>query len=385
MIQYKNSNGEMMRISMEPKSDILVLPSIDGFTPEEIGEDTFKDCKTITKAIIPEGVTAIRKGAFAGCSYLKEVVLPDSLETIEDNAFENCDIRYICLPKNLKNLTAKAFYPNNKDVYIDVHPDNKYLHKFNGALYNASMTILIYVPKHINKFTIPRTVQYIERRAFAECCKIESIDIPNKVACIGVEAFRGCTRLHNVKFHSDDTMIFDGAFEYCVNLSSINLPANMQHIHPNVFACCYKLGAVVMPDKLKIIHSRAFYDCSTLTKVKIYSNDIEKICQHAFDHCPNTDLEIYKNLDEIDMDTDAIKGDVRSIKFIPIENPETILPDMDAMSSLFEAFTQYIAGLDEDHRKALRDMLDGTCVPEDKVEPIPLTKDILVRNGIEPH
>lgn len=30
-------------------------------------------------------------------------------------------------------------------------------------------------------------------------------------------------------------------------------------------------------------------------------------------------------------------------------------------------------------------MLDGTGIPEDKVEPIPLTKDILVRNGIEPH
>lgn len=385
MIQYKNSKGEMMCISMEPKSDILVLPSIEGFTPEEIGEDTFKDYKAITKVIIPEGVAAIRRGAFAGCTYLKEVVLPDSLETVEDNAFENCDIRYIRLPKNLKNLTSKAFYPNNKDVYIDVHPDNKYLHKFNGALYNANMTILIYVPKHINKFSIPRTVEYIERRAFAECCKLESIDIPDKVACIGVEAFRGCTRLHTVKFHSDDTMIFDGAFEYCVNLSYINLPANMQHIHPNVFACCYKLDAVVMPDKLKIIHSRAFYDCPALTIVKIYSNDIEEICLHAFDHCPNADLEIYKNRDEIDIDTDAINGDVRSIKFIPIEIPETILPDKDTMSSLFDAFTQYIAGLDEDHRKALRDMLDGTCIHKDEIEPIPLTKDTLVRNGIEPH
>lgn len=358
MIHYKNSKGERVHISMVSESSTLTLPSIEGFTPEEIGENTFKDCKSIEKAIIPEGVTVIRKGAFAGCIYLKDVVLPDSLETIEDNAFENCYLRYIYLPKNLKNLTSKAFSHNCDDIYIEVHPDNKYLHKFNGALYDADMKKLIYVSKNLHKFSIPGTVEYIERRAFAGCSKLESIDIPRSVTCIGIEAFKGCTMLHNVIFHNDDTMILDGAFEHCENLSTINLPANMQIIHPDTFACCHNLFAIVMPDKLKIIYDRAFYDCHVLTSVKIYSNDIEAIESHAFDRCYNTDLEIYKKGDDIDMDADAIMNDVRSLKFIPIEDPETILPDKNTMSSLFDAFTKYIAGLDEDHRKALHDLLE---------------------------
>ena len=63
----------------------VLLP--EGLTT--IGEDAFKN-SGITSIEIPEGVTSIRDSAFSKCSSLTSVVLPSTITSIGNKLFYNC-------------------------------------------------------------------------------------------------------------------------------------------------------------------------------------------------------------------------------------------------------------------------------------------------------
>ncbi len=48
-------------------------------------------CGSLTRVIIPDGVTSIGMDAFSDCSSLTRVVIPDSVTRIGDDAFYGCD------------------------------------------------------------------------------------------------------------------------------------------------------------------------------------------------------------------------------------------------------------------------------------------------------
>ena len=55
-----------------------------------IEKSAFEGCSSLTKVIIPEGVTSIGKWAFLRCSSLTEVTIPKSVTSIGDRAFYDC-------------------------------------------------------------------------------------------------------------------------------------------------------------------------------------------------------------------------------------------------------------------------------------------------------
>ena len=69
--------------------------------------------KTITKCIIPNGVTRISSLAFFCCDSLKEINIPDSVSSIGEKTFFYCDSlkEVIFKGKTLEEVKRMEYYP----------------------------------------------------------------------------------------------------------------------------------------------------------------------------------------------------------------------------------------------------------------------------------
>jgi hypothetical protein len=66
--------------------------------------------KTITKCIIPNGVTSIDYRAFCYCTSLKEIIIPNSVTSIDRWTFYRCDsLTSIVIPGSVINICDWVF------------------------------------------------------------------------------------------------------------------------------------------------------------------------------------------------------------------------------------------------------------------------------------
>lgn len=113
----------------------------------ELGDHIFEYCRLLSKASLPEKLTAIPYYMFSGCHQLTMDKLPSSLKTIEAMAFYECYNVAFDLPKSLVSIGSSSFYRTNK----------------NGAK---------------TKLVIPENVTSIGSSAFSECDKYVSAELP---------------------------------------------------------------------------------------------------------------------------------------------------------------------------------------------------------------
>lgn len=113
----------------------------------ELEGDIFEYCRLLSKASLPEKLTAIPYYMFNGCHQLTMDKLPSSLKTIEDRAFYKCYNVAFDLPKSLVSIGSSSFSGTNK----------------NGAK---------------TKLVIPENVTSIGSYAFSECDKYVSAELP---------------------------------------------------------------------------------------------------------------------------------------------------------------------------------------------------------------
>ena len=67
--------------------------------------------KTITKCIIPNGVTSIGVYAFWLCTSLKEIIIPNSITSIDDEAFSwDTSLTSIIIPDSVTSIGAYVFH-----------------------------------------------------------------------------------------------------------------------------------------------------------------------------------------------------------------------------------------------------------------------------------
>ena len=149
------------------------------YSVTSIGEDAFKNCKSLTSVTIPNSVTSIGSEAFYGCSSLTSVTIPNSVTSIGKDAFKNCYFAASAFVNN-STLTSDNYWGA---TICDEETDDGLLIKGNVVLkFRSGATIVI----------IPESVTSIGNSAFNGCTSLTSITIPNSVKSINGSAFQGC-------------------------------------------------------------------------------------------------------------------------------------------------------------------------------------------------
>lgn len=74
-----------------------------------IGNSAFVWCDSMTKLIIPQGVTTIKSGAIDGCNELTSIELSSTIRELEPNAIENCNnLSIISCPNDIVEMIPSA-------------------------------------------------------------------------------------------------------------------------------------------------------------------------------------------------------------------------------------------------------------------------------------
>ncbi len=98
----------------------------------------------------------------------------------------------------------------------------------------------------IANITIPDTVTYIGKYAFAGCTNLTNIIIPDSVTNIEIGILSECNSLTNVTIPNGVTNIGKYAFGYCRNLTSIKLPTSVSSISEDAFYGCDNLKTIII-------------------------------------------------------------------------------------------------------------------------------------------
>lgn len=229
-------NGGLVTIPSDLKLTTIGSFAFSNFdyiakTEEELAQDDRETTKqwylgdsTITKVVIPEGVTKIDAYAFANLVALEEVVLPSTLESIEYGAFQNC------------TSLSKITFSGENNVFIISQ----------NAFENCALKGTIEFPN----------LCVISDYAFAGNTKLEGIVLSDRILSIGHYAFAGCKKLSDVTIGAAKVKYGTYAFTGCESLSE------------------FYVNASVLPEGM-------FYQCDSMTKVTI-GKDVNEIGEFAF-------------------------------------------------------------------------------------------------------
>ncbi len=268
-----------------------------------IGEDT------VTKVIIPEGVTTINSYAFANLSALEEVVLPSTLNRIGVGAFYNCTKLNKINLENVQFINERAFYNcdlSEIDLSSVVSIGNYTFEncKLNYVALPASSQSLgigtFYNNDNLYDVSFAAPKIKIGQYAFAECDALERIDI--NAAVISSYAFANCKSLYDVTIGKDVAVIGQYAFsgtnvsEFKLNKqnASYRLGNNGSIIYSGeeLVLVAPQYGGEVVDGYPNVIEtgatSIAVGAFSGNVKVfKVIANSVKRVANYAFAQCSN--------------------------------------------------------------------------------------------------
>ena len=257
-------------------------------------EVTGYDGKVPATLVIPDGVTAIGRGAFEDCMSIESVTIPTSVTKIGYYAFNGCtslkEIQFkgtMAQWKAIQGISdVKTPYILCSDGHIGVKDVPAYL-KMDGTKVTG------YTGKVPANVVIPNGVTEIGDGAFGNCMSLESVTIPSSVKVIDGNyhygAFNGCTYLERVTIAEGVTEIGGNAFKGCTSLKSVHIPNRVTEIGCSAFFGCAGLTDVAIPGSVKKIsgdwnYGGVFEGCTSLTSVTI-AEGVTGISGRMFKDC----------------------------------------------------------------------------------------------------
>jgi len=224
----------------------------------------FGGCTSLTKIVVPEGMTELPAYAFQGCTYLKEVTLPSTLTSIGQSAFDGCtSITEIELPAGLTHIYNYAFQGCTGIESMEL-PNSVQLIGYR-AFRNCTKLSSINIPLSWNS----ATANYNEGHIFSGCTSLTKIVVPEGMTELPAYAFQGCTYLKEVTLPSTLTSIGQSAFDGCTGITEITLPAELTHIYNYAFQGCTGIESMELPNSVQLIGYRAFRNCTKLSSINI--------------------------------------------------------------------------------------------------------------------
>lgn len=258
VIDEENNEAEIYKCTTtatEGSALYLMIPqTVAGYNVTKIGDQAFGGMSFLS-AIIPEGVTEIKNGAFIGCLSLGSVTIPSSVEFVGQYVFLNC--------ANLKEVnvgigdTERAMdwlensgldpeaitiiEPKRTEQVGDytwtfrlVNGEAEIIQRGTGNIYVAAVD-----PAPVGVMAIPSELggKPVTRlnAAFYDCSGLTGAVIPSSVRDIQGLAFYKCTSLESIDIPSSVTNIAYEAFGYCTALASVSIPQSVEAISAYAF------------------------------------------------------------------------------------------------------------------------------------------------------
>ena len=258
------------------------------------GYGMFRDCTSLTSAVLPNALTFVGSHAFHGCSALTSCNLPQSITNIGESSFYGTKIDNVLNLPNLTSIGNSAFYGTNLtgitslgSVTTITTGTSAYNGVFNGC-------------KYITSVTLPSTLTTIGYYSFNGCTSLQSVTCSSSGVSLSRCAFYGCTALTTVNmkisaftgytvFYNCDSLVnldfststftntynpdstSNGTFRSCNSLKSVILPTTCVSIGAGTFYSCNNLETINLGDNITNIYTCAFRDCS---KLKVTSDGI---------------------------------------------------------------------------------------------------------------
>ena len=145
-----------------------------------------------------------------------------------------------------------------------------------------------YKCRYITSVTLPKSIEFIGKNAFAWCTALKRISMPSVVS-IDDRAFMGCDRLSDVKFGPVLECVGDKAFAYCTSLVAIRFPDSMRYMGEGVFEGCRHIRYVYIPRMIDEIKNGTFYACASLCEVEV-NDTLKYIDEYSFAYCTSIAL-----------------------------------------------------------------------------------------------
>ena len=252
----------------------------------EIGKKACKNCKYLTKIILPETIEKIGLQAFSGCEKLHSCELPDKIKEINYLAFSHCNITKVDFPPSLTLLYSDAYaycpirsifipktlsfkesikweekWEDSDLVLLDIHGSPFYGCSELGTIvveeghpiYDSRFDCNAIIETATNKIIhgcyntiIPDGVEEIGRHSFGQCSKLIEITFPSSVMKIDYSAFMDCENLKNVHFNEGLREIENGVFYGCINIKSIHIPSSLTSMHVGGIPYPYKIESITV-------------------------------------------------------------------------------------------------------------------------------------------
>lgn len=314
--------------------------------------------KSVTEAVLPEGVVVISADAFYRCRELVTVHFPLSLVSIGENAFYGCDaldeVRYAGDKAGWRNLRIEVGNSLFSTVFVTfeaeacdkdggdfvapapkVEQESRPLIQINigktdikgmlkklGAGFKAFLSLgktnvflRIVLPSLLGVslitgallfFLVGRNYGRYEDDGFYCTAKgftvtldeyrgnDESVVIPENIDVIGDGAFYNCSSLTSITIPDSVKSIGYYAFSSCFSLTSVTVPNSVKSIGDHAFSSCSSLISVTIPNSVKSIGDYAFSYCSSLTSI-IIPDSVTSISDDAFSNCSSLTSIIIPN------------------------------------------------------------------------------------------
>ena len=252
-------------------SELKIIDNINGNPVTRLADNAFKNCKNLTKVVVPDSVVNMGDHVFYGCVNLDEIIIPNDMNYIGKYSFDNT--------KALNDQSEVLKYIGNWVVDCENVEDVSIKNGTRGIAGRA----FEYCTK-LKNIIIPEGVVRISVDAFYYCSNLTSITLPDSLKYISWYAFGWCTNLESITIPSGVTWVGDDAFAYCRKLKSISIPQGVSQISHWIFYDCTNLESITIYDGIEFIGIYAFYDCTKLKEIAIPSS-VKSIQKYAFAYC----------------------------------------------------------------------------------------------------
>ena len=314
------------------------------YSVEKIKDGAFAGCADIESITIPKSVKQILGNAFTGCSNLKTFyvaeentkycsdigVLFDKGKTTLVAYPANKEDNSYTIPESVTYIFGDAFQssPNLKEIIFTPTSASDYSAK-DGVLFKTetASTVtekqLIKYPeaKKDSSYTIPASVDRVNKDAFFNCTNLTSITIPDGMnGKIEPDAFSGSTRLTEFNVAAGNTA-YSAENGVLFNANKTTLV-----LYPNG-----KVGNYTIPDGVKTIETKAFQNCSGLPHVTIpasvksegtSSSYVPGLGYYAFSGCTGLTKVIFKEGSTLDGIAEGVFANCTALTEIHL--PESI-------------------------------------------------------------